>query len=244
MKSVVVGGTAGLGRDLATLLAERGHSLLITGKDKRDVDTCVSDLYIRYGVSVYGLSIDASDQENFERSLKIAAASFGTINYLFLPIGASNNRDNGNIVCEELNEIITSNFTSVVTSVQVFRSQLTSTENAAIVGFSSVAAIRGRAENVIYAAAKRALESYFESLNIMLIDSNVNVKYYKLGYLDTYQSFGKQLPLPKKNPKKAARNVITHLNRVRLVSYYPKYWRVIAILIQIVPSRIFSRITP
>jgi hypothetical protein len=42
----------------------------------------------------------------------MAAVSFGAINYLFLPIGASSYRDKGDLKFVELNETISSNFTS------------------------------------------------------------------------------------------------------------------------------------
>ena len=244
MKSVIIGGTAGLGREIAAVLANKGHSLLITGKDKQDVDACVADLHIRFGTEVCGLAVEASNHESFLLTLKRAAAGFGTINYLFLPIGASNQQDNGSLQIEELNMILSSNLISAVLAVQAFRSQFQMIESAAIVGFSSIAAIRGRSENVIYAASKKALESYFESLKIIFLDTNISVKYYRIGYLDTYQAYGKRLLFPKRNPNKAAKSIVTNLTRTKLVSYYPRYWRAIAILIRIAPTRFYKKMTP
>lgn len=243
MKSVVIGGTAGLGREIATVLAMKGHSLLITGRNKQDVEACAADLNIRYGADVYGLAVDASNHENFLGALMGAATSFGSINYLFLPIGASNQQDNGNLEIEELNKILSSNLISVVLAVKAFRSQFKITERAVIVGFSSIAAIRGRGENVIYSASKKGLESYFESIRIILLESNISVKYYRLGYLDTYQAYGKHLLFPKKDPNKVARNIVSNLNRTRLVSYYPRYWRAIAFIIRMVPTRVYKSMT-
>ena len=243
MKSVVIGGTAGLGREIATALAKKGHTLLITGKDKRDVDASVANLENQFEIKVSGIVVDASNQKNFHDILFAAASSFGIVNNLFLPIGASNAQDDGNLEVQELNNLISSNFISVVIAVQAFSSQLRLADKAAIVGFSSISATRGRQENVIYAASKRALESYFESLRMILSGTNISVICYRLGYLDTYQAYGKRLFFPKENPKKAAEIIVANLNRKSLISYYPRYWKAITILIMVVPARFYKKIT-
>jgi short-subunit dehydrogenase len=243
MKSVIIGGTAGLGREIAAILAEQGHSILIIGKDKQDVDTSVANLQIRYGKDIYGLAVDASNLDIFSEELAAASLSFGNINYLFLPIGASDQQDNGNIEIARLNEIMNSNFTSVVLAVQVFRSKFKTDEKSAVVGFSSISAIRGRGDNVIYAASKRALESYYESLRMIFLDTTTSVKFYRMGYIDTRQAYGKRLLFPKANPEKAARKIISKLNQPKLISYYPRYWKVISFLVKIVPIGLYKRVT-
>lgn len=243
MKSVVIGGTAGVGREIAMSLAAKGHSLLITGKDILDVEACTTDLQIRYGINACGLAVQASDHKSFVYALESAANSFGTINYLFLPIGASIEKDNGDLNIVDLNEILSSNLASTVMAVQVFESQFVKTGHAGIVGFSSIAAIRGRDENVFYSASKRAVESYFESLKIIYYERNIAVKFYRIGYLDTYQSYGKRLLFPKKDPKKAAKQIVNDLTRTKLMSYYPRYWRGIAILVRVIPTSLYRKMT-
>jgi len=244
VKSVVIGGTAGVGRELALALATRGHSLLITGKDKQDVDKCVNDLQIRYGVEVIGVSVDATIHESYLMVLKDAASNFGPIVNIFLPIGSSNELDTTNLETSESHKIISSNFMSVVLAIQALNSQFHESEKVTIVGFSSIAAIRGRGSNVIYSASKRALESFFESLRVNYFDTNIHVKYYRLGYLDTHQSYGKRLLFPKKDPKKIANNIITNLNRKRLVEYDPQYWRLAAVLIRNSPISLYRKFAP
>lgn len=243
MKSVVIGGTAGVGREIATALAAKGHSLLITGKDMEDVDACTMDLRLRYGVEVQGLATDASNSTIFIRELGAAATNFGKINYLFLTIGASSEEDTGDMQIEKAIEILSSNFLAVIMAMQIFRSKFVETEGAGVIGFSSVAAIRGRGKNVIYTSSKRALESYFESLRMIFYGTNIIVKYYRLGYIDTYQSYNKGLIFRKTSPKLVAQHIIRNLNASKSISYYPRYWRTVAILIQLLPIRIFRNVT-
>jgi short-subunit dehydrogenase len=243
MNSVVIGGTAGVGRELAIALAIRGDSLFITGKDKQDVDRCVTDLRIRYGVEVMGVSVDATHYENYLMALRDMASSFGPVVNLFLPIGASNEQDKGSLEISESSEIMSSNFMSVVLAIQALSPQFHESERVNIVGFSSIASIRGRGENVIYAASKRALESYFESLKLLMFETNIVVKYYRLGYLDTHQSYAKKLLFPRKDPEKVAVSIIANLERKRIVEYYPPYWRLVAILIRISPIWLYRKMS-
>jgi len=243
MKSVVIGGTAGLGRELAVQLAIRGDTLLITGRDQLDLDACVSDLQFRFGATVQGITVEALHQKNYLKSLRFAADRFGEINNLFLPIGASNTRDDGNQEFAEVNGVLSSNFISVVLAIQAFQPHFKTTEKVEIVGFSSIAAIRGRSVNVVYAASKRALESYFESLKLSNLKTNVSVKCYRIGYLDTHQSYGKSLLFPKTDLRQAAKYLINAQYRKHSVSYYPRYWQVLAFLIRILPPEIYKKIS-
>ena len=176
-------------------------------------------------------------------SINVEYILVGKLNYLFLTIGASSRVDYGEMKVAEVGEILSSNFLSVLMAVQIFRPQFVESGKAGVIGFSSVAAIRGRGKNVIYAASKRAVESYFESLKLITYSTNVSVQLYRLGFIDTYQAYGEHLPLPKADPKKVARMVVDNLHRSFGISYYPRYWRAIAILIRLVPLRLYKKAT-
>lgn len=242
MKSVVIGATAGIGRELTNSLASEGHSLLITGRDIDDLSVCVQDLQITYGVKVESIVIDASKPSDYADSLEKAAVNLGEINFLFLPIGVSSEQDTGGLDFLEVSEIINTNLLAVISAVRIFQPYFMKTGSAGIIGFSSVAATRGRDENVIYSAAKRALESYFESLRFSFHGSKLFIQLYKLGYVDTYQSYGKMLTLPKVSPSKVSSFVISNLQNGSLVCYYPRYWAPIALILRSAPFNLFRKL--
>ncbi len=96
-----------------------------------------------------------------------------------------------------------------------------------VVGFGSIAAIRGRRSNVIYASAKRALLSYFESLQHLAVGTPVRVHFYQPGYLATSQTFGKRLLCPSRSPgiwRDSCWHVSTAISGPRST---PGYWRLI-----------------
>ena len=47
MKAVILGGTKGMGRELARCLAERGERIFLLGREAKDLEKTAKDLEIR-----------------------------------------------------------------------------------------------------------------------------------------------------------------------------------------------------
>ena len=92
--------------------------------------------------------------------------------------------------------LVNANLVSVMAAVGQFLPAMLARNGGNIVGIGSVAALRGRGGNVAYAAAKRGLESYFESLRHRTASTGVRVQFYRLGDVDTALIFGRRLPFP------------------------------------------------
>ena len=104
----------------------------------------------------------------------------------------------------------------------------------------------GREKNVVYASAKRALESFFESLAISTFFSKINTQFYIAGYLNTNLSYGERTLLPKGSVKKLANIVCNNFNKDYKKIYYPYWWMYINILFKIIPFyflKIFYKLT-
>jgi short-subunit dehydrogenase len=112
-----------------------------------------------------------------------------------------------------------------------------------IVGFGSIAAVRGRTRNAAYSAAKRALASYFESVRHALRDTPVHVQFYVLGYLDTNLAFAQDTKLPRASPAKCAEHVFRRRHADAGVTYYPHYWRPICAVLRLLPWSVFRKLS-
>ena len=122
---------------------------------------------------------------------------------------------------------------------------LSKKDNSVIVGFGSISGLIGRDVNSVYGASKRGLESLFESLSIMAINTKLKIQFYTIGYLDTNLSYGKKLLLPKGSAKKLAAKVYKNLNKKFKKVYYPSWWVIIASIIKFLPFsliRIFYKL--
>jgi short-subunit dehydrogenase len=237
---LIVGASAGLGRALAEECARRGHDVVLLASDERDLIALAAHLRIVHGVTAEYVAcrIDSNDDEVWAALESVRASMDG----LMFPIGLASDEDTGLLAPREARRLIDANFVGPASLISRFWPELLERPRAYVVGFGSVAAIRGRRRNVVYAAAKRGLLSYFESLRHLAVGSPVRVHFYTLGYLDTQQTFGKPLPFPKARPEQVARFVLDRLDRDEAATVYPRFWSAIGMVLRAIPWSIYKRL--
>ena len=235
MSYLILGASSGLGRELAYILAKNSNDLIIISRDERDLRAIKSDLEIKFKITVKYFAVDASSFDEIKKFLYSNLNLLSEIQGILFPVGMMETKD------EILNEMSVSN--SLIQAnmgvVAYFLSKIfpifMQKNKGVIVGFGSISSTIGRDVNTVYAAAKRGLESLFESLAISALPSKLKIQFYTIGYLDTNLSYDKKLLLPKGSAKKLAKIVHKNLNKNYKKIYYPLWWAVIAIIIKILP---------
>jgi short-subunit dehydrogenase len=235
MKYIILGASSGLGREIAYLLAEKKNDLIIISRDERDLRAIKDDLEIQFRINVTCFELDLSSFEKIQNFFKLNPNIINEIDGILMPVGMIMENDVITNNLENSNQLIQSNLGSVIYFVSKFLPTFIKKNKGNIVGFGSVTAIFGRNKNVVYAASKRALESFFESLEISLTSTKLNIQFYTLGYIDTNLSYGKELILPKGSAKKLAHIVYNNLNKNSIKIFYPFWWRFINIFLKIIP---------
>jgi short-subunit dehydrogenase len=240
--AVVVGASAGLGRALSEALAAAGHDLVVVASDARDLAALASDLRIRFGVQVATVALDLGDDLSGVGRVGQAATELGGADSLLLPIGWAAPLDDATLASETAEALVRTNFLAVAAVIAELLPQLQERPRACVVGFGSVAAARGRGANMVYAASKRALQTYFEGLRHSCADGSVRVRFYVLGYLDTSLAFGRRTLLPRADPARLAARVLRELGGRGGVVYHPPAWRVVCALLPLVPFFVYKRL--
>ncbi len=241
MSALVFGASGGLGRALSRELAARRESLVLVARDSADLAAEAAHLRTVYGITVEWMALDASDPRAVEKLTGLPGAS--AIRDLFFPVGMGIEEDDGLLPPATIAALVGSNLTSVMTTISLFLPGLLAANAGNVVGVGSVAALRGRSRNVAYAAAKRGLESYFESLRHRTAATGVRVQFYRLGYLDTQMSFGRRLRFPKASPQAIARAVMRNLGKDIGCMPLPAFWRPIGWALRTLPWRIYRRLS-
>lgn len=242
MTAVVVGASAGLGRALAEALAAAGHDLVLVSSDERDLEAAVSDLRIRHRVKVVGVPLDLGGELARLERLSQAVRDLGGADALLLPIGWTAASDDTTTSADVAARLVRTNLLSVVAVVGELLPELRQQPRASIVGFGSVAALRGRGANMVYAASKRALQTWFEGLRHACAGTSVRVSFYVLGFLDTSLAFGRRTPLPRADPARLAARVVRDLGRSDGVVYHPRAWRIVSLILPLVPFFLYKRL--
>lgn len=242
-RAVVVGASSGVGRALATRLAEAGYNLVLASRDARDLAACSADLRLRFKVECHHLPVDlgAADWNalQFAQSCK---AHLGAVDVLAIPAGGAIDGDeNANeSVIDGVHQI---NFVGPAQLAAAFGRDMATAGSGLIVLFSSIAAAAARRKNPAYSAAKAALETYSTGLRHALTPSGVEVAVVALGYVDTAQTFGMRLLFPVSSPDAVARHVMRRiLARAGGKAYYPRFWFWVTLVLRCLPWAIYRRL--
>jgi NAD(P)-dependent dehydrogenase (short-subunit alcohol dehydrogenase family) len=241
---VVVGGSAGLGRALCEEAARRGHNVLLVASDERDLAPMATSLQLRFGVRTAWLACHFGDEPavgHAGSAVTAAARAFGPIDGVFYPIGLSRDDDDGFLEEAESLRLLRINFLSQAALTAALWPGMLEREQAYVVGFGSVAAIRGRGRNVVYTAAKRALSSYFESLRHMAAGTSIRIHFYQLGYMETPRTHAMKLFLPKASASRLARFVLDRLDRDSGPRTYPAFWIPVSLALRCMPWALYKR---
>ena len=242
MTVVVVGASAGLGRALAEELARLGHALIITSRDLRDLQRVGTDLHLRFGVAVEPMVVDLADGALDHAALAARIAAHGPIEAIYLPAGLSRRDDTGDLDADATRQLLDANLTGIACLVAAVWPTLCAQPRATLAGFGSIAAVRGRRNNIVYSAAKRGLVSLFESLRHRAAGTNVRVQMFQVGFLDTQQTFGKKTLLPVARPDAAARRVASSMHRDCGTVWLPASWGWVAAAVRATPWALFRRL--
>ena len=242
MTYLIVGASSGLGRDLAYQFAKNSHNLTLVSRDKKDLEYLKSDIEIKYKVQVDIFELDFSYQNNITSFITEKKNIIKNFDGVLFPIGMMLDDDTIKNTDENLNKLISANFYCVANFISKVLNVFEEKNKGVIVGFGSISSAVGRQVNTGYTSAKKALETYFESLIITNSNNNLKIQFYTLGYLDTNLSSDKKLLLPKGSTKKLSKIVYKNLNLKGVKKFFPFWWLFINYIIKILPFFITKKI--
>ena len=240
---LVVGGSSGLGRQLAERFGAAGNPLVLLSSDLRDTTALAADLHLRFGVRVETVDVDLSSADPDFAAIDEALDRLPRLKTLLLAAGMNHANDVPGQNFATFASLTRANYTNVCRIVNRYLPELVRSGGGSIIGFGSVAATRGRGRNAAYSAAKRGLQSYFESMRHALSGTGVVAQFYVLGYLDTNLAFGHATPLPPASPGELARRVHDHRLRDLGTVYHPRAWRLICALVRMIPWFVYRRLS-
>ncbi len=241
MAYVIIGATGDLGQALAERLAGAGHELVLVAHRVEPLEALAERIAGEGHRRPALVSADVTEGPGYLAEVRNLARDLGGVEGLLLPIGRAI-RDDLDTEAEEISKLIAINLTSVLDAVSGLWQDLKAAPSPVVVGFGSITAIRGRRRNLAYGAAKRALNSYFESLRLLGPDAGIAVQFYVLGFMETAKMAQVATPLPKGDVEKLAASVCAGLGQGSRNCWHPWWWRPLALALRLLPSALYHRI--
>ena len=240
MSYLIIGSSSGLGRELAYTFGKYNNDLILVSRDKRDLEAIKSDLGQKFETNVKILELDFSSLESIKEKLLSKKEILSNLKGVMFPIGLMFEDDNLDLDVDKASKILNANYLSIGFMINQLKEYYTD-KDFLIVGFGSVSGILGRNLNNFYAAAKRSLESHFESLAFKSINTKLKIHFYTLGYLDTNLAFGKKLHLPKGKAKSLSELVYKNRGKKIVKRFYPNFWGLISLFLKLIPFSIILK---
>ncbi len=170
---IITGGSSGIGKALAEAFGKAGSKILITGRNKADLDQAVSELK-KKNIEIRGFVADVSLEEDNKKMAEAAIKEFGQIDILINNAGVSMRALFDEVEMSVVKKVMDINFYGVLYATKACLPEITKNKGS-IVGISSIAGFRGLPGRTGYSASKFALNGFLEVLRTELLFSGVHV---------------------------------------------------------------------
>jgi short-subunit dehydrogenase len=244
MKAVILGGTMGMGRAIARVLAERGDATFLLGIGEEDLVKSAADLKARsprQADTGYALC-NLERPEDFAAALDAADEALGDFDTVIVTAAMFASQDALEADVELTRRLVTVNYANTVVFCEHARKRLLARGGGHLVAFSSVAGDRGRKPVAIYGSSKAGLAVYLEALDHKFHADGLAVLCVKPGFVKTGMTAGLKPPPFAGEPEQVARDVVRAMDRGKPVLYTPGMWALVMLVIRWLPRFVMRRI--
>lgn len=235
MNIVIFGATSGIGKELAKMYVAAGHQVLITGRRIEKLQKIQQSNPKQYYIKQH----DVTDIPSTDLVFKELKEELETIDLIIYSsgIGESNYELDWDIEKASLD-------TNVMGAVKVFGLAFNLFREQGyghLVSISSIAAIRGNSYAPAYFASKAFQKNYLESLWLKGKRSKAAIAVTDIipGFVDTAIIQGDTFWMA--STEKASRQIYQAIQKKKKRAYITKRWRLIAILLRILPAQLLLR---
>ena len=238
---IILGASSAIGRAFARALARSGSRIILAGRDLEDLQATAADLHVASGAHAEVASFDAVDFASHAALAEAWGRTDGPLNVI-LVFGLMPEQDaidnDPKLACAAID----TTFTGAVSILHYLAPHLEKRRAGTVIGIGSVAGDRGRLKNYVYGAAKAGLHTYLAGLRNRLARFGVHVLTVKPGFVDTAMTWGLPGLFLVASPETIARKSLAAAAKGKNVCYVPGFWRLIMLVIKVIPEAIFKRL--
>ncbi len=181
---IVTGGTTGIGRAIALLLAANGAKVLVFGRHQKQLDEAMADL-LKVGRDVHGMTADAASRRDVERVFAEADKRLGRLDVLVNNVGiAPDSLDETDD--DEIDYVVRTNVTSYLHFARHAAERMRKHGGGGhIINVGSLSADERGGGSPVYVATRSAIQGFSESLGKSLAEDGIKVSLIEPGAVGT-----------------------------------------------------------
>jgi len=191
--AIVTGGTAGIGKAIATLFAEQGAHVIIFGTSAERASQAVKEIEAARAGSeqkIHSVLVNVSLTQDVDVAIQEILTSFGKVDILVNNAGITRDNLLMRMSEEDWDQVLAVNLKSVYNTCRALSRPMMKAKSGAIVNVSSVIGLTGNAGQANYAAAKAGMIAFTKSLAKELSSRGVRANCVAPGYIDTQMTEG------------------------------------------------------
>jgi short-subunit dehydrogenase len=170
---VITGGSIGLGKALAQYFKNEGSDVIISARNKEELEKTASLIGVKYFVA------DVTKEDDMQKLAEFAVQKYGTLDIWVNNAGVlySFSPEDKYIDVVKAKEMFDMNFFGTVFGVRSALKQMKPVNKGTIINIISTAALDAtKAKNLnVYFSSKWAVRAYTEALNAENVDSGISV---------------------------------------------------------------------
>ena len=183
--AIVTGASKGIGRAIALELAAQGASIVINYRSSREEAMTLLEEIKSFGGSAIVCRADISKSEEAIALIEEAIHCYGRVDILINNAGISHVGLFMDMTFEAINNIINTDLLGAMNTTRAIVEGMISRKSGVIVNISSIWGQCGASCEVVYSAAKAAINGFTKALAKELGPSNIRVNAVAPGVIDT-----------------------------------------------------------
>jgi NAD(P)-dependent dehydrogenase (short-subunit alcohol dehydrogenase family) len=180
---LITGGTTGIGRATALLLAAKGAHVLIFGRHENELNDTMRDLR-EAGRNVHGMTADASRIEDVRRVFKECDARLGRIDVL-INNAALPAEGLASMKYEDWEYVVRSNLIGFMACAQEAIQRMKPRKSGHLIHVGSMSADVREKDSSVYVATKSAIQGFTEALRKEVNELGIKVSLIEPGSVGT-----------------------------------------------------------
>ena len=187
-KAIVTGGTAGIGKAIASIFAEHGADVIIFGTNPERAEQALKEIEAVKAnpeQKILSFLVDVSLTKEVDEAIQKILAQFGNVDILVNNAGITRDNLLMKMSEEDWDRVMAVNLKSVYNTCRALARPMMKARSGSVINIASVIGLTGNAGQANYAASKSGMIGFTKSLAKELASRGVRANCVAPGYIET-----------------------------------------------------------